>query len=61
MPQVTIRTGTKSPEGFEERLTEYLCDHPDCPNVATHLLGVLVELRIMVMVCDEHVPQKYIT
>ena len=54
MPQVTIKTGQTDPDGCEELLTEYLCDSPGCPNVATHLLGRVAELCLAVAVCDEH-------
>ena len=59
IPQVTIKTGFIGPEGREELLTEYICDHPGCPNFATHSLGVVAELRVMAVVCDEHVPQRH--
>ena len=58
MPLVTLRTGFHAPDGREEALTEYLCDWPGCPNVAVHTLGVLVELRLMTVVCDEHLPNR---
>lgn len=51
MPQVTIRTTV---DGREETLSEYLCDWPDCPNVAVELLGVVRELRLRAVVCAEH-------
>ena len=54
MPQITIRTGLHDPDGHEERLTEYFCDVPGCGNIATQILGCLVELRVMAAVCDEH-------
>jgi hypothetical protein len=54
MPQVTIRTGFKDADGHEETLTEYLCDYPGCPNVATRILGCLVEVRAMAAVCEVH-------
>jgi hypothetical protein len=54
MPRVTIRTGLMALDGREEELTEYLCDYPDCTNFATHVLGWLVELRLMAAVCDVH-------
>jgi hypothetical protein len=57
IPQVTIKTGLKTPDGREELLTEYLCDHPGCHNIATHVLGCAIELRMMAAVCDEHVPK----
>jgi len=58
IPQVTIKTGIIGPDGREEQLTEYICDYPGCPNIATHLLGVIVELRIRALVCDEHLPKQ---
>jgi hypothetical protein len=51
MPQATIRTTV---DGHEEYLSEYLCDWQDCPNVAVHQLGVVVELRMRVAMCAEH-------
>jgi hypothetical protein len=55
MPQVTIKTGFTTPDGREECVTEYLCDSPDCPNIATDVLGCLKELGITSAVCKEHV------
>jgi hypothetical protein len=52
MPAVTIRTVI---DGREETLTEYLCDWPDCPNVAVEVIGVVRELRMRAAVCAEHV------
>ncbi len=54
MPQVTIKTGLTAPDGREEELTEYLCDYPNCPNFAVHVLGCLTELRLMAAVCEVH-------
>jgi hypothetical protein len=54
MPRVAIKTGILREDGTEEILQEYLCDWPGCPNVAEHLLGVLVELRAMAIVCTDH-------
>ncbi len=51
MPQVTIRTII---DGREETLSEYLCDWPECPNVATEVVGVVRELRIRAAMCAEH-------
>ena len=58
MPRVTIKTGFMAPDGREEELTEYLCDAPDCPNVATHAVGCVPQLAASLAVCDEHVPGK---
>jgi hypothetical protein len=52
MPSVTLRT--TGPDGKEQTLTEYICDWPDCPNVAEHVVGTLVELRAFCAVCTEH-------
>jgi hypothetical protein len=52
MPRITLRA--ESPAGKEETVTEYVCDWPDCPNVAEHVLGVVRELRQFAAVCPEH-------
>ena len=54
MSRVTIKTGFMDANGHEEELTEYFCDVPDCPNIATNVLGCIVELRQMAAVCEEH-------
>ena len=54
MPRVTIRSGFLTPEGREEELTEYLCDAPDCPNIATHVVACIKELGVSVVTCEEH-------
>jgi hypothetical protein len=54
MSRVTIKTGFFDQDGREEELTEYMCDHPNCPNIATHVLGFLRELRLMAAVCEVH-------
>jgi hypothetical protein len=51
---MAIRTGFLGEDGTEVVLHEYLCDHPGCPNVAEHVVGVLVELRSIVILCREH-------
>ena len=53
VPQVTLRTGFES-DGEEEVLREYLCDWPDCPNIAVHVLGVAKELGLCSVICAEH-------
>ena len=58
IPQVTIKTGLTTPDGGEELLAEYFCDHPGCPNIATQVLGCVVELRAVAIVCDEHAPKS---
>jgi len=57
MPDITIKTGLTTPDGREEQITEYLCDHPGCPNVATRVLGYVKEIGLRVAVCQEHVPE----
>jgi hypothetical protein len=54
MPLVTIKTGFTGPDGTEEKLTQYTCDWPGCPNPGKHLLGSVAELRATVIVCDQH-------
>jgi len=54
MPQVTIKTGITTPDGREEKLMEYLCDWPGCPNIATHVLGCVRELGLRSEVCKDH-------
>jgi hypothetical protein len=56
MPRVTLRASDPA-GGSEELLTEYICDWPDCPNIAEHMLGVVRELRIFVAVCGPHARQ----
>jgi hypothetical protein len=52
MPSVTLRaTGSDSEE---EALTEYICDWPNCPNPAKHLVAAPCDLRAVVIVCAEH-------
>ena len=54
MPTVTVKSGLRGPDGQEEELTEYLCDSPNCPNIATQMLGCIREIRLCVALCDEH-------
>lgn len=54
MPRVTVKTGFVGPDGREEELTEYLCDWPDCPNVATQVLGSVREVRQFSVICEQH-------
>ena len=51
MPQVTIRTIVG---GREEAISEYICDWPGCPNVATEVIGIVRELRLCTVMCAEH-------
>jgi hypothetical protein len=57
IPQVTIKTGLTTPDGREELLTEYLCDHPGFPNIATQVLGCVVGINLVAVVCSEHAPK----
>ena len=54
MPSVTIKTGVTGDDGREEVLHEYLCDWANCPNIAEHAVGVVIELRASVVLCAEH-------
>jgi len=56
MPWITIKTDLTTRDGEEEELTEYLCDYPGCPNLATHMLGSVPALRLIASVCNEHLP-----
>jgi hypothetical protein len=51
MPIMTMRTVV---DGREETISEYICDWPECPNVAVHAVGVLREVRARAAVCAEH-------
>jgi hypothetical protein len=51
LPRVTIKMDIA---GREEELREYLCDWPDCSNIATQVLGRVKELGICSAVCEEH-------
>jgi hypothetical protein len=51
VPQITIRTTI---DGQEEVLSEYMCDWPNCPEVAVHVVGVVRELRVLTAVCAQH-------
>ena len=53
MPAVTLRT-TDPTTSKEETLTEYICDWPDCPNVAEQVVGALAEIRAFCAVCPTH-------
>jgi hypothetical protein len=54
MARVTIKSGFIAPDGREEELSDYFCDWPDCPNVATHVLGCIREFGLSAVVCDLH-------
>ena len=54
MPRITIQTGLPGSNGREQSLSEYFCDWPACPNVATQVLGRVLELRQALLMCDEH-------
>jgi len=53
MPRVTLRAA-ESADGKEDTVSEYICDWPDCPNVAVHVVGVVRELRVFVAMCSDH-------
>jgi hypothetical protein len=55
MPRVTIRTVI---DGREESLSEYVCDWPDCPNVAVVVVSVVREQGICVAMCAEHAARR---
>jgi hypothetical protein len=53
MPSVTLRV-SRADGGTDETLTEYICDWPGCPHVATYVVGVIRELRAFSALCPEH-------
>jgi hypothetical protein len=56
MPLVTLRTETSNSAGNvqEDTLSEYICDWPDCSNVAEHVIGAVREIRLVSVICAEH-------
>lgn len=54
MSRVVIKSGFRMPDGAEDELAEFTCDWPDCPNLATQVLGCVKELGLATAVCDEH-------
>jgi hypothetical protein len=56
MPQVTIKVGSVGLDGHEEVMTEYICDWPDCPNIAEQVLGCVRETGVYLALCKEHLP-----
>lgn len=54
MPRVTLCTDV---DGREECLSEYICDWPDCPNVAEEIVGSVAALRVCMAMCSEHARQ----
>jgi hypothetical protein len=49
-----IKTGLLDQDGREEQLSEYICDVPGCPNIATQVLGRVRELGVAHAVCPFH-------
>ena len=58
VPRIAIKTGLVGSDGREEVLTEYMCDFPGCPNIASEVLGCVPQLGLVSVVCHEHVPPK---
>jgi hypothetical protein len=54
VPWVVIKTGFISTDGQETVLREYLCDSPNCGEVAEHLVGVARDVPMMRAVCLQH-------
>lgn len=54
MARVVIATGIAGADGEEQKLSEYLCDCPNCPNYATEVVGFSRELGMALAVCSEH-------
>ena len=59
VPQIIIRTGHIRQDGQEEVLTEYMCDVPGCPNIATQVLGRVRELGLARVVCQFHATRSH--
>lgn len=53
MPLVVISSGEAGDDG-EERLLEYVCDYPDCPNLAERVIGFVREIGGGFAVCLRH-------
>ena len=53
MPRVTLRD-PELVDGKENTISEYMCDVSGCPNVAEHVIGVVIELRAFAAVCGPH-------
>jgi hypothetical protein len=58
MPRVTLKAGCTAEDGHEEELSEYVCDWPDCPNIATQVLGCIREFGLAAVVCDQHAARR---
>jgi hypothetical protein len=50
----TVKTDILAADGREEVLTEWLCDWPECPNIADHVLGSVREIGASVVLCAQH-------
>ena len=58
MARVVIKSEFLRPDGTQEELVEFICDWPDCPNIATQVLGCVKELGLSTAVCDEHAARR---
>ena len=54
MRRVTVKSGIADTDGHEEQITEYLCDSPECPNIAAHVLACVKEIGLSIALCEEH-------
>jgi hypothetical protein len=54
VPLVIISNGVSAGDGGEERLWEYFCDYPDCPNTAERVIGYVREIAGGFAVCLRH-------
>jgi hypothetical protein len=54
LPLVVISSGEAAGDGGEERLLEYVCDYPDCPNRAERVIGFVREIGGGFAVCLRH-------
>jgi hypothetical protein len=54
MPLITIRTNSTSKGHSEEVISEYMCDSPDCPNIAVQVIGIARQINGLLALCEEH-------
>ena len=58
MARVVMKSEFLKPDGNQEELAGFMCDWPDCPNIATQVLGCVKELGLSIAVCDEHAARR---
>jgi hypothetical protein len=58
VPQIVIKSGQILRDGREDVITEYMCDVPGCPNIATQVVGRVRDLALARVVCREHLIEQ---